>query len=440
MDNQREIFNERPVYTLTEISKSLQSVINKTYTKAYYIKAEIAKLNVYPHSGHCYPELVEKDNNRICAQMRAVIWKAQFDNINEKFIKITGERIKEGISILCLATIEFSPQYGLALYIQDIEPSYTLGELMKNKLAVIARLKAEGIFTSNKQKTLPLLPKRIAVISVETSKGYSDFMVTLQQNSWGYCFECELFPSVLQGDKAISTITARLTEIEQRRQDFDCVVIVRGGGGDVGMSCYDDYTLASKVATFPLPVISGIGHSTNESITDMVSFTNKITPTEVAYFLIQQFHNFAIKLEEIQESIQKYVSLLLTEERHKVEQIENSYKLKATQFIAREKNRIEQSESNFQLASARFISSKKNQVEQCFLRLQLSSKQLLNSKKQALDTIESKIHLLHPDNVLKRGYSISLVNGKALTDTAKVKTGDKMVTKLYKGEIISEIQ
>jgi exodeoxyribonuclease VII large subunit len=174
----------------------------------------------------------------------------------------------------------------LALHIQDIEPIYTLGEMARNKREVIERLKKEQIFLLNKQKKLPLLPQKIAVISVETSKGYSDFMVTLQQNSWNYRFQCTLFPSILQGEKALISMPHQLSEISKRQQEFDCVVIVRGGGGDVGMSCYDDYGLAAAVATFPLPVITGIGHSTNETITDMVAFANKITPTEVAYFLI----------------------------------------------------------------------------------------------------------------------------------------------------------
>lgn len=462
MENQRETFNNRPVYSLSEISKSLQSVINKTYTKAYYIKAEIMKLNVYPHTGHCYPELVEKEGNKICAQMRAVIWKTQFESINEKFVRITGEKLKDSISILCLATVEFSPQYGLALYIQDIEPTYTLGEMLKNKMEVIARLKKEGIFTANKQKHLPLLPKRVAVISVETSKGYSDFMVTLQQNNWGYCFECELFTSILQGEKAITTITARLSEIELRQGEFDCVVIIRGGGGDVGLSCYDDYALASKVATFPLPVISGIGHSTNESVTDMVSFANKITPTEVAYFLIQQFHNFAMAVEDAHDKIRDYATNLLKEEKYKIEQLENSYRLQATRLLTQEKHKIEQLENayrlqtmqlftqekrkieqvehNYHLIATRFLTQEKSKLDKIQSVINLSTKQLFVNKKKEISNIEEKIKLLHPDNVLKRGYSITFLNGKALTSKAKTKSGDILVTKLYEGELESEVK
>ena len=461
MEKQRETFNDRPVYSLSEITGSLKSVINKTYTRAYYIKAEIIRLNRYPHSGHCFPELVEKEGDRIVTQMRAVIWKTQVDEINAKFLKITGERLKDNISILCLATIEFSPQYGLALYIQDIEPSYTLGELMKNKLAVIARLKKEGVFEANKQLTLPLLPKRIAVISVETSKGYSDFMVSLLENSWNYCFECELFPSILQGDKAISTITAQLEAIAKRQNDFDCVVIIRGGGGDVGLSCYDDYSLSRKVATFPLPIISGIGHSTNESVTDMVSYANKITPTEVAYFLIQQFHNFAIQVEEAKDKIARCVESLFTYERFQTEQIEHSYLLLAIHLLTKEKQEIAQIEQNYLLTATRLLTLEKHQLgkleqacelsathllsqekgvlENLYKMMRISSKQLFAIKNKELENLEEKIGLLHPNNVLKRGYSITLLNGKALTHAISTQPGDQLTTVLYEGEVRSEV-
>lgn len=439
MEKQRETFNDRPVYSLSELTGSIKAVINKTYTRAYYVKAEIIRLNKYPHSGHCYPELVEKEGDRIVTQMRAVIWKTQVEEINEKFLKITGEPLKDNISILCLATIEFSPQYGLALYIQDIEPSYTLGELMKNKMAVIARLKKEGVFGANKQLQLPLLPKRIAVISVETSKGYSDFMVTLQENNWNYCFECELFPSILQGDKAITTITAQLDAIAKRQKDFDCVVIIRGGGGDVGLSCYDDYSLSHKVATFPLPIISGIGHSTNESVTDMVSYANKITPTEVAYFLIQQFHNFAIQVEDAQDKIIRYVETLFTREKYQIEQIEHNYLLLATRSLTHKKHQIEQLEQSCKLSASHLLSQEKSVIENLHKMMQLSSKQMLTIKNKELENLEEKIRLLHPHNVLKRGYSITRLNGKAVREASEAKDGDELITTLYHGEVKSRV-
>ena len=414
---QRETFQDRPVYALSEITKSIESVIGKNYNRAYYIKAEILKLNYYPHSGHCYPELVEKENGKIKAQLRGVIWSTQFRSINERFVTITGEPLKEDISVLCLATIEFSAQHGLNLHIQDIEPTYTLGEMARNKREVIEKLKKEQIFLQNKQKKLPVVPKKIAVISVETSKGYSDFMITLQQNNWQYRFQTTLFPSILQGEKALISMPHQLEQIAKRHQEFDCVVIVRGGGGDVGMSCYDDYKLAAAVATFPIPVITGIGHSTNETITDMVAFANKITPTEVAYFLIQQFHNFALQVEECKEKLVKKIQILLQEQE--------LYFSKIYQQLL--------------LTTGKYNHQKEKEVQTVVQRLQNATLQYLLKQQNSLHQAQTKIELLHPENILKRGYSITMKNGKPVRSAEEVAEGDVITTKLWRGEIESVV-
>lgn len=395
MTEQRETFNNKPVYSLTEISKSLRSVIAKTYSRPYYIKAEIVRLNYYPHSGHCYPELAEKEGNEIKTQMRAIIWASQFKEINNRFEKITGEPLKEGINILCLATIEYDVKYGLSLQIQDVEPTYTMGDMIKNKMLVIEQLKKEKIFNANKEKKLVLLPKRIAIISVETSKGYGDFMVTLENNPYHFKFAHTLFPSILQGDKAVITIMARLDEIRSRTEEFDSVVIIRGGGGDVGLSCYDDYRLAAAVATFPLPVIAGIGHSTNITVTDMVAYQSKITPTDVANFFIDRFRKFNETLDEMKNRIKmNYTGILYPQK----EQIDHTKKL-----------------------------------------INLFLKQIFHRKKEEIKNIEQKIELLHPDHILKRGFSITYLNKKAVISQNELKQGDKIITKFYDGEIESEV-
>ena len=415
---QRETFQERPIYALSEVTKSLESVITKNYSHAYYIKAEILKLNYYPHSGHCYPELVEKENGKIKAQLRGVIWSTQFRTINDRFVAITGEPLKEDITILCLATVEFSAQHGLGLHIQDIEPIYTLGEMARNKREVIEKLKKEQIFLQNKQKILSLVPKKIAIISVETSKGYSDFMITLQQNSWNYQFQCTLFPSILQGEKALISMPHQLLEISKRQQEFDCVVIVRGGGGDVGMSCYDDYVLAAAVATFPLPVITGIGHSTNETVTDMVAFSNKITPTEVAYFLIQQFHNFSNQIDEYKDNLLKSVKELLQEKEF--------YFSKIHQQIM--------------MIIGKYNHQKEKEIQIVTQRLQNSVFQFLLKQQNTLQQSQTKIELLHPENILKRGYSITMKNGKAIRLADEVSDGEMITTKLFSGEVKSVVK
>lgn len=462
MDKEREQFNDKPVFSLTEISKSLRSVIARNYPRPYYIKAEIVRLNYYPHSGHCYPELAEKEGNQIKTQMRGIIWAAQFDDINKRFMRITGEPMKDGINILCLATIEYDVKYGLSLHIQDVEPTYTLGDMVRNRLQVIERLKKEEIFLANKKRTLPLVPKRIAVISVETSKGYGDFMISLEKNPYGYHFQCTLFPSILQGDRAITTITERLAEIERRKSEFDCVVIIRGGGGDVGLSCYDDYRIASAVAAFPLPVIAGIGHSTNETVTDMVAYESKITPTDVASFFIARYREFDMTLEEYTARLKSFASVLLKENRTLLAYCEQNYKNLASKILTKEKNNLLQWENKRRYTVSKILSAETVKLNQLGHSLKWNvskimspergqldnfknlcrffSKQLLDKKRLDLASIESQISLLHPDNILKRGFSITYLNGKAITDSEEAAADTVIETKLFRGIVKSIVK
>lgn len=418
METPRETFQDHPIYSLSEITMSLHRVVERTYPQPYYIKAEILKLNYYPHSGHCYPELVEKEGNSIKAEMRAVIWSANYQRINQRFLDITGNPLKENISILCLASIEFSPKHGLALHIQDVEPNYTLGEMMKNRKAVIERLQKEGVFMQNKNLKMPVLPKRIAVISVETSKGFSDFISTLNNNRYGYCFQTELFTSILQGDKAIVGITTRLDEIEKRQQDFDCVVIVRGGGGDVGLSCYDDYRMAHRVATFPLPVLTGIGHSTNLSVTDMVAHIYNITPTDVAFQLIGAFQKFDEKVNQLSQDLAlKSKGVLM---QHQARLINFQDALTRTAKYRLERSAVE--------------------VTNIADNLGNMAAHLMQRQQDVLSTLEDKVKLLHPDHILKRGFSITRLNGKAVVDASTMKSGDELVTQVYQGEVKSVVK
>lgn len=461
-DNPRETFNDHPVYTLSEIAMSLHRVVERTYPQPYYIKAEVLKLNFYPHSGHCYPELVEKDNNAIKAEMRAVIWATNYQRINQRFEQITGEKLKEDISILCLASIEFSPKHGLALHIQDIEPTYTLGEMVKNKLAVIERLKKEGVYTQNKSLPLPLVPKRIAVISVETSKGYSDFITTLANNQYGYCFQTELFPSILQGEKAIMGITGRLAEIELRRDEFDCVAIVRGGGGDVGLSCYDDYRMAQCVATFPLPVLTGIGHSTNQTVTDMVAHTFNITPTDVAFFLIGHYRKFEEKLQQAFDILARRAKEIIAMERQHLVELDAARRIAVPRILAEQRRHLEQSAQQIALISKellvvqggvlsnmgeklqRLYGERIGQEAECLEmmagQIVANSTQLVQRQRERLENMEDKLQLLHPDNILKRGFSITRLKGKAVTGAEALRAGDHIVTQLYEGEVKSVVE
>ena len=292
-----EVINNKTVFSLLEVANSIQKTINARYTSSYWVKAEMNKLNHYSHSGHCYPELVEKKDNKVIAEMRAVLWKGNFDKINAQFLKTLNEPLKDGIKILFLTQINFDPKYGISLNILDIDPSYTLGDLEKEKQQNIIRLKKENLFDKNKTLQLPLIPQRIAIISVETSKGYADFLNVIDNNQWNYKFFHMLFPSLLQGDRAPSNIIEQLNKIRKVKHHFDLVAIIRGGGGDIGLASYNNYDLAKTVASFPLPVLTGIGHATNETVTEMVAHSNHITPTNLAESLFKVSRFFSSRSE-----------------------------------------------------------------------------------------------------------------------------------------------
>ncbi|MBP5496904.1 MAG: exodeoxyribonuclease VII large subunit [Bacteroidales bacterium] len=458
---ERETFNNHTVYSLSDVAMSIHKVIERTYNRPYYIKAEILKLNYYPYSGHCYPELVEREGNTIKTEMRAIIWSANFQDINRRFVQITGEPLKENVRILCLATVQFSPKHGLALHIENIEPSYTLGEMVRNRQEVIDRLKKEQVFDLNRELPMPTLPKRVAVISVETSKGYSDFMQTLHQNEQGYKFHTELFPSILQGDKAITGITSQLQKIEQRRDDFDVVVIVRGGGGDVGMSCYDDYDLTHRVATFPLPVLTGIGHSTNLTVTDMVAHARFITPTEVAVSLIDHFRRFEEQLNDNMSRIVQHVRSRLAETRQTLVLTETAFQYKLPKIMDGHRNRLGElsktlvykskeltMNATFRLKSLAQEADRNMQVrlngewqrlDRLREQLPKGTAAMLQKRARECDNIDGKLRLLSPENVLRRGYSITLKEGRAVTDAKSLQPGDRLVTRFYEGEITSTV-
>jgi exodeoxyribonuclease VII large subunit len=428
------------VLTLSQLTAGIQAVIEGSFQLPLWIKAEVAKLNHYPGSGHCYPSLVEKEKGTIKAEMRGTIWANDFTRINGNFIKITREPLKEGIQILFRAFIKFHAVYGLSLQIIDVDPSYTLGEMAREKMETIRRLKSEGLWDRNRELELPLLPKRIAIISVKTSKGFSDFINILENNSWGYAFSCALFPALLQGDKAVESVAGQLRLIGRLAEHFDAVAIIRGGGGDVGLNCYDHYQLAREVAMCPLPVLTGIGHSTNETVVEMVAGYNKITPTDVAYFVIQQFHNFSARISESREKIIAFSRELLEEEKRRRGEMEKRLILQTNSLLQLEQGKLQLAGSKLRYRPGLLLREHRISLVNKSGWLAKNVTLWFNGQKQFLNSQEQKLQLLDPKQVLKRGYSVTYLNGKAVTDAALVHAGDVVITKLYHGDIKSEVK
>ncbi len=375
------------------------------------------ELNFYKHSGHCYPELVEKQNGKVIVQIKSHLWKDDYIRANNNFQILLKEPLKDGIKILFLAKISFDPAHGLSLWIMDIDPSYTLGDLEKEKQETIKRLMEEGIFNRNKTLRFPLLPQRIAIISVDTSKGYADFLKVIETNSWKYKFFHLLFPSLLQGDKAVDAISRQLQRIKRVKSHFDVVAIIRGGGGDVGLSCYNSYSLAKAIALFPIPVITGIGHATNETVTEMVSFSNAITPSKSAEFLLQTFHNFSVPVQDAEKKI-----------------VDKSMRL-----ISEEKTKFQSELKLFRSVTENILTINDNEMRGILKSLSRSSIQFKHTRID-LDNIEKNIINMSPEIVLKRGYSIALLNGKAIKNISQVKSGDTIDTVVFDGRIVSTVK
>ncbi|MEI7661307.1 MAG: exodeoxyribonuclease VII large subunit [Bacteroidota bacterium] len=499
-----EKVSDRTIFSLSEVTKSIQKTLADRYTSSFWIKAEMNKLNLYPQSGHCYPDLVEKSDGKIVAEIRSTIWKDDFQRINSNFLNVLHEPLKSGINILFCAKISFSPLHGLSLSILDIDPSYSLGELEKEKQQTIERLRKEGIFSTNKALELAVLPKRIAIISVQTSKGYSDFRNVIDGNGWGYHFFYMLFPSLLQGEHAVESIINQLSRIKRVKHHFDAVAIIRGGGGDVGLTCYNNYELSKQIATFPIPVITGIGHSTNETVAEMIAYKNAITPTELADFLIQKFHNFSVPLQSAQKSITDGILARIRDEKFSMLNVVRYFKSVTVASLATRRNNLRHEFNSLFQQTGYFVQRKGEDHEKAFSAMNRGIKTIISDRTRqigevvynfrkdvnrvighnfwivdgnipllergserilsagsaaislvkagmrnetgkviAVETgrvaaIEKNIELMNPVNVLNRGYSITLVNGRVLKSVGTVAEGAILKTIITDGEITSE--
>ncbi len=401
----------------------------------YWIRAEIARLGYYRQSGHCYPQLVEKKDNQVLADMRATIWANDYQAIQQKFVAVTGEQLAEGMTILCYARVNYHPVYGLSLQIADVDPSFTLGEMAMERVKTIQRLREEGVWDRNRSLQMPHLPQRLAVISVESSKGYQDFRNIIDHNSWDYAFFHMLFPALLQGDKAVESIGRQLDLVTRVCRHFDAVLIIRGGGGDVGLNCFDHYELAKRVACFPIPVITGIGHSTNETIVEMVSHTNSITPTDVAYLLIQYFHNFSVKLEEYRRNIAEWPAEVILQEKRHLDEATLRVAGSARLFTGRNHTQLQRLATLITMTPLQKVRGHMEQIGRVQEQLQKSLKMLMQRKRDRIEMHEQHVRLMDPDHVLSRGYSITRIGGKAIRDASCVNTGDRLDVTLHKGSL-----
>ena len=424
--------------SLFELNHLIKSTLEKTLEPSYWVVGEISEMRLN-QKGHCYMEVVEKEGNFVTAKIRANIWAYTYRNLSGWFESITHTPLKPGLKILFNAKVNFHEVYGMSLTINDIDPKFTLGERARKRQEVIDQLVRDGVFDMNKTQTLPEVPQRIAVISSETAAGYGDFQDQLSNNPRGFAFRSELFQALMQGDQAPQSIIDSLLAINDRKEEFDLVVIIRGGGGQADLDCFDDYDLTSHIAQFPLPVVTGIGHERDVTITDLVAHTKMKTPTAVAEFLVLGLENFDDRLNESIYRIERAAVRHLQFGSLKLQSLGNKLQVATNHRIGNAKQALANQALALKFSSQERIKLGQLQLEQLGTPLKRVSAHRLERAHNKLALFEKSVALASPEAVLKRGYTITRVNGQ-LIGNALPKAGDTLETITAEQKISSEIK
>ena len=381
-------------YTLSELCSCIDEALSMELNDTYWVRAEIASLT---ERGHCYMELVEKaKNNAIAAKLRATCWQHVYHLLSAYFANETGQTLAVGMQVLLQVEVSFHAVYGLSLNVVGIDPTFTLGDLAHQRQLTIQRLQEDGVMDLQRSLPLPLLPRRVAVISAADAAGYGDFCHQLQSNSGGFRFHTQLFPAVMQGEQSPASIIAALQQIAATADLYDLVVIVRGGGATTDLRNFDDYSLAFHCANFPLPIIAGIGHTRDVSVVDMVVHTSVKTPTAAAEWLIAAMPAQADRLGELQLRLQRVVQMAVRKQHSKLDALWQS--------------------------------------------LRFATQRRLHRQRTQLEFWEKTIALHSPERIYRMGYSLTTVNGKIVKSINDVKAGDQLLTHTADGTITSEVK
>ena len=404
--------------SLLELNALVRRSLEQCLPDEYWIQAELSDVRSNT-TGHCYLEFVQKDprSNNLVAKARGMIWSNIYRLLKPYFEETTGQ-LFASIKVLVKVTVQFHELYGYSLTVLDIDPAYTLGDMARRRREILMQLEEEGVLTLNKELEMPVLPQRIAVISSATAAGYGDFCHQLQHNSGGFFFYTELFPALMQGNQVEESVLAALDRINDRVNEFDVVVIIRGGGATSDLSGFDTYLLAAACAQFPLPVITGIGHERDDTVLDSVAHTRVKTPTAAAELLIHRITESADHLEELSARLQQGAYALLEQEGRRLEMIQT----RIPNLVHRK------------LTDARFalLAAGKDLAQ--------ATQTLLSRHRHRLELLRQRVADASPDKLLSRGYSITLKDGKAVTDAASLNPGDQLVTRLAKGSFTSEVR
>ena len=402
--------------SLHELNALVRRSLEQCLPDEYWVQAELSDVRTNS-TGHCYLEFVQKDprSNNLIAKARGTIWANIYRLLKPYFEEATGQSFTSGIKVLVKVTVAFHELYGYSLTVQDIDPTYTLGDMARRRREILKQLEEEGVLTLNKELEMPVLPQRIAVVSSPTAAGYGDFCHQLKNNSRGFFFHTELFPALMQGDRVEESVLSALDAILNRQEDFDAVVIIRGGWATSDLSGFDTYLLAAACAQFPLPIITGIGHERDDTVLDSVAHTRVKTPTAAAEYLINCMDLAADELEVLISQLHESVRSRLTEEHRKL----ISYRNRIPSAVVR---RV----SDAKLA---LLTTRKD--------ISLAVQTLLSRQRHRLELLQQRLADASPEKMLARGYSITLKDGKVVKNGDVLQLNDEIVTRLYQGEIVS---
>lgn len=409
--------NSEKHYSLHALNALVREAIEAELPNEYWVEAELSECR--ESRGHCYMELVEKDehSNTPIAKASAKCWKQTWLMVQPYFERTTGQILRAGMKVLLKVYPQFHEAYGFSWIVVDIDPTFTLGDMARRRQQIIQKLKEEGVFDLQRELTIPRFCQHIAVISAETAAGYGDFCRQLAENEYGLQFYPTLFPAVMQGELVEQSVIAALNAINERNDEFDVVVIIRGGGSTSDMSGFDTLLLAENVANFPLPIITGIGHDRDECVLDMVSHTRVKTPTAAAALLIAHLADTLQHLNDIQQRISFMLSMVKTNLDHQLKE-------KYERICHAIRQRMLQEQHHLELAEQRISHAIGQRMLQERHHLEMAGQRVLS---------------LDPALLLSRGYSITLHNGKAVSDPRQLKEGDIIETRLEKGNIKSTV-
>ncbi|MBO7415041.1 MAG: exodeoxyribonuclease VII large subunit [Bacteroidaceae bacterium] len=404
--------------TLLDLNRLVRYTLQSEMSGAYWVQAEISSIS--PSSqGHCYLELVQKDaaGRNFLAKAKANVWRGTWLKLKPSFEARTGESLKVGMKVLLQVTVTFHEVYGYSLVVQDIDPTYTLGDMARRRREILEQLEKDGVIGLNRELEIPALPNRIAVISSATAAGWGDFRDQLYKNNYGFRFYVELFAAAMQGDDVERSVISAMDAVAERRDEFDVVVIIRGGGAVSELSCFDSYNLAFNIANFPLPVITGIGHERDDTVADVVAHTRVKTPTAAAGFIIDRVFDTATELENLTRRMSDAVSERMNSEKVRIERLSQ----KLPSLFAVLKARQEQI------------------LETIWLRSVNGVRNMLTARTHKLEILDKTLAAADPSVILKRGYSLTRKNGRTVRCASDLRKGDRLTTVFADGSVESEI-